>query len=200
MSLRPLRVAGPLGAAALLLPGCLGEPPIEERWTLLEIVGEPSLAPVVPGQAAPISLTARVTYREILTGAVIAEIRASTMLGPGDTGLENDSDPLGAARDVDEILRNSVSLGFATRAVTGFDHLVQEIPLTIETAGMTPEVPEGAVADTLAGPARGLFLLLYFGEVEEEENEEGDEIEVVTPFFSDEWDILSTGQELGAGS
>lgn len=186
--------------AAVLMPGCLGEPPIEERWTLLEIANGPDVTEIVPGQSTPISLTARITYREILTGAVIAEVRASTSLQPGDTGFENDSDPLGEARDVDEVLRNSVSLGFATRAVTGFDHLVQEIPLTIDAAGLTPPIPNSTAADSLQGSASGLFLVVYFGQVDEVEIQGGEEIDVVTPFFSDQWDILSSGVELTPGS
>lgn len=196
------RRVGPLGliAAGLFLPGCLGDPPIEERWTLLEIVDGPDVSSIVPGQATPISLTARITYREILTGAVIAEVRASTSLQPADTGFEFDSDPLGEAQDVDEVLRNSVSLGFATRAVTGFDHLVQDIPLTIDAAGLTPAIPNSSAADSLQGAASGLFLVVYFGEVDEVEVAGGEEIEVVTPFFSDQWEILSTGVELSPGS
>jgi hypothetical protein len=178
---------------ALCLPGCLGDPPIEERWTLLEIVDGPSATALVPGQPASLSLTARITYREILTGAVIAEVRASSLLAAGDTGFEFSSNPLGKARDVDAVLRNSVSLGFATREVTGFDHLMQDIPLTIDAAGW-------AAADSLGGPTSGLFLVVYFGQVDEVEMANGEEVEVVTPFFSDQWDILSSGVELTSGS
>jgi hypothetical protein len=195
------RVAS-LGALALagLLSGCLGDPPIEERWTRLEVMSGPDAASIVPGQPTTISVTARITYREILTGAVIAEVRASTSLQPADTGFEFDSDPLGEARDVDEVLRNSVSLGFASRAVTGFDHLVQDIPLTIDSAGLTPPIPNSTAADSLQGTASGLFLVVYFGQVDEVEIAGGEEIDVVTPFFSDQWEILSTGVELTPGS
>ena len=124
----------------------------------------------------------------------------STSLQTADTGFEFDSDPLGEAQDVDEVLRNSVSLGFATRAVTGFDHLVQDIPLTIDAAGLTPAIPNSSAADSLQGAASGLFLVVYFGEVDEVEIAGGEEIEVVTPFFSDQWEILSTGVELSPGS
>jgi len=185
---------------ALLLSGCLGDPPIEERWTRFELADGPDVTSVTLGQATAIALRARLTYREILTGFVIAEVRASSTLTAADVSFENADDPLAMARDVDRVLRESTSLGFATRAVTGFDHLIQEIPLTID-AGFPPPVPAGVVADTTAAaPAQGLFLLVYFGDVDEVENEDGDEIEVVTPRFSEENEILTVGVELLPGS
>jgi hypothetical protein len=199
---RVVHAAAPLAAAAALLPGCLGEPPLDERWTLLEVTAGPDVTSVTPGTPAPVSLTARITFRELLTGFVIAEVRQSETLSVGDVGFENTDDRLAMARDVDRILSESTSLGFAARAVTGFDHLVQEIPLTIDS-GFMPPSGEGAAADSAAaaavGPARGIFLLVYFGDVEEVEMANGDEVEVVTPRPSEPNEILSAGVELAAG-
>ena len=181
--------------------GCLGEPPIEDRWTLLEITAGPSAATVVPGQPTAIDLGTRITYRELLTGAVVAEVRASNILTPADVDFSTD-DPMVRTQLVDYVIRNSTSLGFATRATTGFDHLIQEFSMTIDAAGVVPPMPDGAVVDSTntAGAGTSLFLLVYYGEVDEVEIEGGDEIEVVTPFFSDQYDILTTGVVLTNGS
>jgi hypothetical protein len=193
-------VAG-LAALAVAGSGCLGEPPIEERWTLLEITSGPSAATVVPGQPTAIDLGTRLTYRELLTGAVVAEVRASNLLTPADVDFSTE-DALARTQMVDYVLRNSSSLGFATRLTTGFDHLIQEFSMTIDAAGTVPPMPDGFVADSLnvAGPGTTLFLLVYYGQVDEVEIEGGDEIEVVTPFFSDQYDILATGVVLTNGS
>ena len=196
------RAAAPLAVAAVLLPGCLGEPPIEERWTLLEVLDGPDVSSVTPGTTTPISLNARITFRELLTGFVIAEVRASETLTVDDVNFQNHDDPLGMARDVDRILAESTSLGFAARAVTGFPHLMQDIPLTIN-AGLPPPTPNGAVADSIAaagvGPATGIFLLVYFGDVEDVELSNGTEVQVVTPWPSEPNEILSAGVELVQG-
>ena len=190
-----------LAALALAGSGCLGEPPIEDRWTLLEITGGPSAVTVIPGQPAAIDLSTRITYRELLTGAVVAEVRASNILTPADVDFST-PDPLVRTQLVDYVIRNSSSLGFATRLTTGFDHLIQNFSMTIDAAGSAPQMPDGFVVDSLnvAGPGTTLFLLVYYGQVDEVEIQGGDEIEVVTPFFSDQYDILATGAVLTNGS
>lgn len=177
--------------------GCLGDPPIEERWSRIEITNEPSTLLVTEGEAAPLSVGARLTYREILTGALVAEVRVSDTLTPADVDFEAE-DWRQRAADVDLVLRNSRSLGFASRATTGFDHLMVDFNLGIEAAGVTPPMPPEAMADSsaVAGPTTGLFLLVYFGDVEEVRLEDGSEIDVVTPFFSDDYDILAAGRVL----
>lgn len=189
------RAAG-RASAALLVPGCLGDPPIEERWTRLEFAQAPSVTEVAPGQSTPITLTARLTYREILTGFVIAEVRRSDTLTADDVEFERTDDPLLLAREVDRVIAESTSLGFASRAVTGFDHLIQEIPLEID-AGFPPPAADGTAVDStaVAGGA-GMFLLLYIGDVDEVELRNGDEIEVVTPRLSEANELLTVGVEL----
>ena len=203
MKLRAACAAAPLGAVALLLPGCLESPPLDQRWTLLELANGPDVTTVTPGSPGQIALTARITYRKLLTGFVIAEVRASDTLGPQDVTFTPHEDALTRARDVDRIIAQSTSLGFASRAVTGFDHLIQEIPLTID-AGLPPPSAGGAVADSVARagvhPAKGLFLLVYFGNVDEVEMDDGSRVDVVTPFPSEGNEILSTGISIDQGS
>ena len=188
-------VAG-LTAATVLLPGCLGEPPIEERWTRLEFAQAPDVTEVTPGQATPITLRARITYREILTGFVIAEVRRSDTLTAADVGFERTDDPVGMARDVDRVIAESTSLGFASRAITGFDHLIQEIPLELD-AGFPPPRGDGTAVDSTAvAGGGGLFLLLYIGDVDEVELRNGDRIDVVTPRLSEANELLTVGVEL----
>jgi hypothetical protein len=166
------------------------------------VLDGPDVSSVTPGTSTPVSLTARITFRELLTGFVIAEVRASETLTVDDIAFENHDDPLAVARDVDRILAESTSIGFAARAVTGFPHLMQDIPLTID-AGLPPPTPNGAAADSAAaasvGPAVGVFLLVYFGDVEDVELSNGTEVQVVTPWPSEPNEILSTGVELAAG-
>lgn len=188
-------------ASAVLLGGCLGDPPIEERWTLLEIVdaGPTDAGQFVIGTGTPITMTARITYRELLTGFLVAELRASTTLTANDTGLEQEDDFLGNAQDVDLILQNSISVGTNTAPVTGWDHLVQEMDFTFNGGVVQPTAADSssAAAGAQTVNASGLFLVLYFSDdVEEVELDSGEEIEVVTPVFSNERDILSTGLEI----
>ena len=191
-------LAAPLALA--VLSGCLGDPPVEDRWTLLEIVeADPTdAAAYTVGSTTPVTMKARITYRELLTGFVVAELRAGSGITTADTGLERD-DPLPNARDVDLVLRNSVSIGTESVAVTGWDHLVQEIDLTFDAGVLQPTAADSSVAAAGAGTvaSTGLFLVLYFSDdVEEVELQSGEEIEVVTPVFSTDMDILSTGIEI----
>jgi len=182
------RTRGALAATAFLFsPGCLGEPPIEERWTRLEILSVAPGEAAAYGSGAAVSVRARITYREVLTGFLVADLRESAVLGAGDTGFESSDDPLGAARDVDRVLASSTSLGHDAVPVTGFDHLIQEATFAFDGAP--------------AGGAGGLFLVVYFSEdVDEMELPGGGEIEIVTPIFSTEKDILSAGVELSPES
>ncbi len=177
-----------LGTA--LLGGCLEAPTVEETWTKLEVVSmTPSTSGELVGQTdVAVDVRARITFRELLTGFLVADLRAST-IPPADVDLEDDpddkEDALDAARDVDSILQNSVSLGVDAVAITGFDHLIRELDL-----GFDASVP----ADSAAG--LWLYLLVYFSsDVEELEDERGNDLDSlhVVPTFSTERDILSTG-------
>lgn len=181
-----------LGAA--LLGGCLEAPTVEETWTKIEVV---SLTPSTPdafvGQSdVSLDVRARITYRELLTGFLVADLRAST-IAPSDVDLEDDpdddEDALDVAHDVDLLIQNSVSLGVDAIEITGFDHLIQETNFEFDVT-----VPDSSVAN-------GLYLLVYFSsDVEELEDENGNGLDSlsVTPTLSTERDILSAGAPIVA--
>jgi hypothetical protein len=171
--------------ALLTVLACLDEPDIDETWTKLEFLS------VTPGpkqsrsgsQPINVSLEGRVTYRRILTGHIVAEVRYSPTIPPSSVLLNPSEHTLDDAQDIDNILANSVTTGRATRITTGFDHLMQDVNLAF-----TAQVPAGAVAGT-----GGLYLLLYMGEGDEVEQEDGTDSLVVTPFRSGDKEILHTG-------
>jgi hypothetical protein len=169
------------------LVGCLGEPEIDERWTLVEFLSaSPGPATAAPGgQPLDVAVRGRITYRQIHTGFFVAEVRYSPNIPATNVVLDPLQHTAEIASDVDRILANSVTAGRATRAVTGFDHLMQEFDLNF-----TAQVP-----DSLLGG--GLYLLLYMGEGEEIELQDGTDSLVVTPFPSGAYEILHSGYSLG---
>jgi hypothetical protein len=169
---------------ALALAGCLGEPEVDERWTLLEMV---SVAPQPTqshsaAQPLNVNVKGRVTYRDIVTGFMVAEVRYSPTLTPVSLPLDKDEHTEACAQSVDQILANSVTAGRATRAVTGWDHLMQEVNLSF-----TAQVPPAVLT------SGGLFLVLYMGDGDEIELANGEDSLVVTPFVSTDREILHTG-------
>ncbi|MBK8167716.1 MAG: hypothetical protein IPK64_17355 [bacterium] len=187
-----LAVAMP--ALVLAAAGCLGEPPLDERWTLLEFTDStPGAQSTVPAdRPVAVSVRGRITYRAIRTGFIVAELRYSDTLAPAMVSLDPQETTLESARTVEYILANSVSAGRATRAVTGFDHLVQDLDLAF-----TAPMPAGLTA--AAGDSaslRSLFLVLYLGEGEEVELAAGRDSLVVTPFGVEDAQVLFTGYPL----
>ena len=72
-------------AAVLLAPAALGKPEIEDRWTRVDVVGANLTCRIRlwPRRDQPIVGARRaVTYRAILTGFAVAELRASTSVMP----------------------------------------------------------------------------------------------------------------------
>jgi hypothetical protein len=135
----------------------------------------------------------------LLTGFLVADLRACPAVTTDDTQLDRDDDPLAVARDVDFVLQNSVSVGADAVPVTGWDHLIQELDITFDGGLLAATAADSSVAaaGTGAVAASGLFLLLYFSDdVEEVELRSGEEIEVITPTFSTQRDILSAGIEI----
>lgn len=184
-------VAGML--LAIAASGCLGRPGVEERWTRIDLESA-SVAPhemVAAGQARAIDVRVAVTYRSILTGVAVAELRASAV-APGAVTLEPDAPRPRMAEDIDRVLANSVTLGRATRPVTGWDHLIQHIDFSF--VGSVP-----AYADSASSPT-GLFLVCYLGSGEEIERADGTDSLVVTPFPSAQYEILPVGLELHAAA
>ena len=182
-----------LALAALAGSGCLGEPEVEDRWTRLDIAGA-SLASgqaVQAGTLVPIQVSTDLTYRRLLTGFAVAELRASTALSPAMLQLRPDADRLRMANDIDRLLATSVSMGRATRPVTGWDHLIQRLDFTF--AGAIP----AAITDSLGtGPVAGLFLVCYLGSGVEIELPSGQDSVIVTPFLSNPYEILPVGLHL----
>lgn len=183
LALVPLLMGG-----AVLLGGCFDEPKIEDRWTRLDIDG----ASVTVGQAMPagsdsITVQAAITYRKIVTGFAVAELRSSGTLTSADVTLSPQSDRVTMANDVDRVLANSVTMGRATRAITGWDHLIQRVDF-----GFRCTVPDTAT---------GLFLVLYLGAGDEIERgaANGADTLVVTPFPSVPNELLPVGIELTPG-
>jgi hypothetical protein len=171
---------------AVLLAGCFDEPKIEDRWTRVDVVR----SNVTPYQTLPpgpdsVTIRATVTFRSILTGYAVAELRASNTIDPSMVVLHPDAPRVPMATDIDSILANSVSLGRATRAVTGWDHLIQPLDL-----GFTGQVPSSAT---------GLFLLCYLADGDEIELGNGTDTLVITPYASTPYEILPVGMELGIG-
>ena len=137
----------------------------------------------------PVSVRASITYRSILTGFAIAELRTSPTIAPDQVAVHPGAPRVRMASDIDSILVNSVSVGRATRAVTGWDHLIQTIDFAF-----TGTVP----ADTSGTPA-GLYLVCYLGSGIEIELPNGQDSLIVTPFPSAPYEILPVGIELSAG-
>ena len=199
----PLVLGLALSALVGCLAGCLGEPEIDERWTLLEFLGtDPRPGEkLAADQPVAINVAGQITYRKIRTGYLVAEVRYSPDLPPSAVGLAPDEHTLTTSRQVERVLNNSVTAGRGTRAVTGFDHLIQQVDFSFD-AVVPPEMFTGA-PDSLA--RRGMYLVLYLAEGEEIELENNRDSLVVTPFPVDEYELLFTGFALdflaaGAGA
>jgi len=179
---------------AVLLSSCdvFEEPQIEDRWTRLDF----DAASVTPGQVVPaggtfpVSVRAAITYRSIVTGFVIAEVRASGTVTADQVTLHPDAPRELMAANIDSLLANSVSVGRATRAITGWDHLIQHIDLSFTGA---------APVDTSGAAPAGLFLVCYLGSGEEIELQNGQDSLIVTPFPSAQYEILPVGIEMSVG-
>jgi len=193
----PLRTVVRVGALVALAfgtvgAGCLSEPDIEDRWTRLDF----DSASLAYGQSVPpgsdsITVRTAITFRRIVTGYAVVELRASGTIAPGDVALQPDADRVHEAQDVDAILANSQMLGRATRAVTGWDHLIQRFDL-----GFRANVP--AVLDSGGTPA-GLFLVAYLADGDKIELPGGGDTLVITPMPSVPNQLLPIGIELTPG-
>ncbi len=203
MTSRRQRIAAPAAAALLAaaaLAGCLEEPTIDERWTLVELL-QTSPGPTAllsSAQDVPITVQGRITYRDIETGFLVAEARYADDLDRRGLVLDHDEHTLASALEIERILDNSVTAGRAIKPVTGFDHLQQTINLSF-----TARVPAAMTATVDSTGRRGLYLVLYMGSGEEIELQGGRDSVVVTPFRVEETEVLFTGHRLniaGGGS
>jgi hypothetical protein len=186
---RPL-AAGALALVALLSGGCFDKPEVEDRWTRIDVESS-SATPygaLPPGTVAPITLSTRLTYRRIITGYAIADLRVSSSVHAADVALHPDAPRVPMAQQIDQLLANSVSVGRAARAITGWDHLVQHIDFAFDAV-----VPAGLDS---TGVPPGLFLVCYLGSGEEIERIGMSDTLIVTPFDSMQYELLPVGMEL----
>jgi hypothetical protein len=183
-----------LVALGVASTGCLGEPKVEDRWTRVDIAGSNLVSgqQVQAGSSIPVTLSADITYRRILTGYCVAELRASTTYSAANLAVRpNNDDRLRMANDIDRLLATSVSMGRMTRAVTGWDHLIQRVDFTF-----TGSVPGTVTDSTGTGPVSGLFLVCYLGSGRRIELADGTDSVAVTPFTSNAAEILPVGLPL----
>ena len=170
-----------------LLGGCLWEPKVEDQWTRVDLES----ANMLPLQAVPVGSTitlsgrANVTYRTILTGVVVAELRASSAIPTAGAPIHPDAERVPMAAAIDRILQGSVALGRDTRLVTGWDHLIQPFDFSFSAS-----VP--ATLDSTGAPI-GLFLVCYLASGTEIELPDGSDSLVVTPLNSTQYRILPVG-------
>lgn len=172
---------------ASLLAGCFDEPKIEDRWTRVDVVSS-SVAPFATlpaGQPESIDVETKITFRRILTGYAVVELRASNSIPASAVALHPEAPRVPMATQIDSILANSVSCGRVVRAVTGWDHLIQNLDM-----GFTGAVPPSAA---------GLFLLCYLADGDKIELPNGADSVVITPYLSTPYEILPVGMELGIG-
>ena len=176
---------------AATMGGCMWEPKIEDQWTRVDLQSS-NLLPLqaVPaGTSITISGRADITYRSILTGAVVAELRASSTIPSVGSIVSPDAEREPMAAAIDRLFASSVSLGRDTKLVTGWDHLIQPfdfsfsatVPAMLDSAG----VPIGAPV--------GLFLVCYLGSATKFELPGGGDSLVVVPFGSAQYRVLPVG-------
>ena len=173
---------------AFFAGGCFDSPPIEETWTRIELLSSSvnTREEFAGGAVIPLQVDARITFRELLTGFLVVDVRSSATLTAADVDLEDDPDDdedgLDVARDVDRILLDSVSLAVEAVPITGFDHLIRDLEIQLDAA-----VPDGV---------GNIFLLVYFSDDVEEVEEDDMESIIVTPTLSTERDVLSAGMAI----
>lgn len=174
-------------AGSLLTSGCLGEPEIEDRWTRLDVVEVDGGAVDPEGGGSALRIRGRITYRSILTGSLVMEIRTSAAMGAKDLDLREEADRLAGTRQIVTLLESSAASGSATRSVTGFDHLVQEVDFFFP-----PDLPAPP-------PGGAIFAVFYFGDVDEMELPDGEEVVVITARDFEEEHILPGAALLADG-
>lgn len=175
--------------AAAGFAGCLGEPEVEERWTNLEFL-EASTGPALsfaPGDSIDATLRARVTFRGHFIGFMVAEWRVSHTLTADSLFLDHELDAIAASENVGRLLQHSQPLTRTVRGLAGYPALRRTMESEITTT--VPAMVNGAF-DRPGGATRGLFLVLYMGEGEEIELEDGSDSLAVTPFDTREDEVL----------
>jgi len=195
MTTTPVTNAARAALALLLgtvaLTGCLDEPEIEERWTRVDILSS-NVTPgtTLDGDSSSVTLRTAVTFRALRTGFLVAEVRVADSLTVDQVLVDPTADRLTVSREIDRVLAGSVTAGRATRAITGWPHLIHEMNLTFDAR------VAGAAFDSAGVAPTGVFLLAYLADGEEVELEDGSDSLVVTPWPTDDYEVLHTGIEL----
>jgi hypothetical protein len=192
-ALRPAWVVtAALMLTGLLLGGCLGAPRLEDRWTRVDIVSSNTVPyQTIPTGSDSFAVHARITYRTILTGFAVVELRGSTTMTPTSVEIAPLAPRLAMAKQIDTVLAHSVTLGRVTRAITGWDHLIQDFDL-----GFNGTVPATLTDSSSTGPPAGLFLLCYLGSGQKIERVNQPDTLIVTPFGSSQYQLLPVGMSL----
>ncbi len=179
-------VVATLGAS--VLGGCYDAPKLEDRWTRvdLESANVSAFQTLTLGAAESVTVNASVTYRQILTGYAVAELRVSPTTTPGALPINPDATRLPMAQAIDSLLVNSVSIGRATQAVTGWDHLIQHLGFRFNVA-----VP--VVLDSTGTGGGAVFLVCYLGSGDRVRRLGMADTIIVTPFKSAEYQVLPFG-------
>jgi hypothetical protein len=181
-------LAGLLALSAWLCGGCLGAPKLEDRWTRIDLPA----ANVTPYQTMPLGapeslrVQAQITYRSIVTGYAVAELRVSPTITGGSVTITPTAPREAMAASIDSLLQHSTSIGRATRAITGWDHLIQHIDFAFSAA-----VP--GVLDSTGASAGGLFMVCYLGAGDKIERPGQADTIIITPFRSAEVQVLPIG-------
>jgi len=174
-------------ASCALAAGCLGEPKIEDRWTRVDLEATTFTPgqPLNPASACSVEVASKITYRKIVTGYAVMELRASSAVTGAQVVLAPDAPRMRMAEDIDRILPNSVSLGRVVRPITGWDHLIQRFDMKFGA-----QLP--AATDSSGMPV-SVFLLTYLGSGEKIERPNQPDTVIVTPFVSTDMEILPVG-------
>ena len=193
-----MRIATLLLILALLLGGCLGEPPVEERWTNLEFLEVPDFGATSfgVGDSVSVQVRSRVTFRDQFVGFVVGELRVSQTLSADSLFLDHTRDAIVASENVDRLLTQSSPVARGTKGLAGFPQLRRTLDMHFEAT--VPGFVDGRF-DPPGGTPRGLFLVLYMGEGEEVEQEDGSDSLVVRPFLTHEDQILAKAIALPFG-
>lgn len=192
MSARPRSLALlAVGVVAFAGAGCFDEPPIEDRWTRVDMAAATFVPtqPVVPGAPCSVSVHTTITYRAIVTGYVVTELRATGVYSPTTLPVGPNVPRVTMAQAIDDLLRNSAPMGRSVRAITGWDHLIQ--PMDMAFTGWVPTVLDSAGG--APGSPISLFLVSYLASGEEIELADGSDSVVVTPFVSSQAQVLPVG-------
>ena len=196
---RSLPLLAVLAAAAFT--GCLGEPEVEERWTNLEFLSTSTqeVESYAPGDTVGAAIRARVTFRGHFIGFMVTELRVSHTLTADSLFLDDERDAIAASENVARLLQRSQPLTRTVRGMAGYPALRRYVETEFET--QIPASVNG-IFDRPGGVPRGLFLVLYMGDGEEIELEDGSDSLVVTPFDTREDEVLfkAIALPLGDGS